>query len=212
LEENIGQDNFLLFLTADHGAVNVPQYLIDNNLPGGYFNEHELDAALRAYLSQEFDTDSIVQNISNYQVFLNKAYIRKKNWNIEAIENQIASYLIDYQGISKAVTATSLKSTEFTDRILANAQRGYNQVRSGDVLFVLKSGWIPSTSKKGTTHGSPYHYDTHVPLLWYGAKIKSGETDVATKITDIAATLSYLLEIQSPSACTGEPIQELSTK
>ena len=209
LEKNIGKENVLIFLTSDHGAVNVPQYLIDNNMPGGYFNEEKLIVKLKNYLATKYSAE-IVKNVSNYQVFLNYELIVSEKLNQQEIENTIASFLLTQKGIAKAITSTALKSSEFTDRIIANAQRGFNQTRSGDVLFVLESGWIPFyKEKKGTTHGSPYHYDTHVPLLWYGAGIKKGETDRETIIPDIAATLSVLLNIQSPSACTGQPIHDL---
>lgn len=211
LEKNIGKNNFLLFLTADHGAVNVPQYLIDNKLPGGYFYENELDSNLKFFLKKEYKVDSLIKNVSNYQVFLNTALIQKNNWNITAIENTIANYLLTQPGIAKSVTSTALKNTEFTDRILANAQRGYNQKRSGNVLFILEPGWIPFYKmKKGTTHGSPYHYDTHVPLIWYGNNIKPGKTNREIIIPDIAATLAQLIKIQAPSACTGKPILEVT--
>ncbi len=209
-EKNIGKENLLIFLTADHGAVNVSQYLIDNNMPGGYFHEDLLDSNLRVFLKTEYRVDSLIKNVSNYQVFLNTDLIQKNNWDIEAIENTVANYLLKQKGIAKTVTSTALKNTEFTDRIIANAQRGYNQTRSGNILFVLESGWVPFyKSHKGTTHGSPYHYDTHVPLLWYGGKIKKGETDREILIPDIAATLAQLLNIQAPSACTGKPIHDL---
>ncbi len=209
LEKNIGEENVLLFLTADHGAVNVPQYLIDNNLPGGYFNMHVLDSNLHEFVKKEFKVDSLIKNVSNYQVFLNHKLIKQNNLNIETVENSIATYLLNQKGIAKSVTSTSLKSTEFNERILANAQRGFNQIRSGDVLFVLESGWIPSTNPKGTTHGSPYHYDTHVPLIWHGTGVKKGESNQEFVIPDIAATLAQLLNIQTPSACSGKPIVDL---
>ena len=210
LEKNIGKENILIFLTADHGAVNVPQYLIDNKLPGGYFYENELDSNLKNFLKKEYQIDSLVKNVSNYQVFLNTELIQKNNWNLTAIESTIANYLLTQPGIAKAVTSTALKNTEFTDRILANAQRGFNQTRSGNVLFILESGWVPFYKmKKGTTHGSPYHYDTHVPLIWYGKKIKPGETNREIIIPDIAATIAQLLNIHAPSACTGKPILEV---
>lgn len=210
LEKNVGKEEVLIFLTADHGAVNVSQYLIDNKMPGGYFHEEQLDSSLNVFLKNEYKVDSLIKNVSNYQVFLNTELIQKNNWDLLAIENTIANYLLKQEGVAKAVTSTALKSTEFTDRILANAQRGFNQNRSGNVLFVLESGWVPFyKNHKGTTHGSPYHYDTHVPLLWYGAGIKKGETDREIIIPDIAATLAQLLNIQAPSACSGKPIHDL---
>lgn len=209
LTKNFEKDELLIFLTADHGAVNVPQYLIDNNLPAGYFDNTKLTNDLKNYLKKEYDTDTLILNISNYQVFLNQEFIKNKNWNVEAIENAVARFLLTQKGVAKAVTASSLKSAEFTDRILANAQRGFHQGRSGDVLYVLESGWIPAGYTTGTTHGSPYNYDTHVPLLWYGAGVRKGASDDLVEIPDIAATIAALLEIQPPSACTGKPIQTL---
>ncbi len=209
LESKIGKENILIFLTADHGAVNVPQYLIDNKIPGGYFDEAKFEESLKTYIKQELKSDSIIKNVSNYQVFLEDNIPTAKKLYIE---NMIANFILKQEGIAKVITSTSLNSTEFTDRILSSVQRGFNQTRSGDILFVLKSGWIPSTSKKGTTHGSPYHYDTHVPLLWYGGNIETGETDKPVVIPDIAATVAALLGIQTPSACTGQPIKNLIKK
>ena len=209
LEQHFKEDEVLIFLTSDHGVVNVPQYLMDNKLPAGYFDNTKLINDLRAYLKSEYDTDTLIKNVSNYQVFLNHEYINKNNWNVEAIENAIARFLLTQKGIAKTLTASSLKATEFTDGVLSNAQRGFHQARSGDVLYVLESGWIPAGYSTGTTHGSPYNYDTHVPLLWYGAGVKQGQSDSFVIIPDIAATIAALLEIQPPSACTGKPIQQL---
>ncbi|MGB0881943.1 MAG: alkaline phosphatase PafA [Vicingaceae bacterium] len=208
LEKHFGEE-VLVFLTADHGAVNVPQYLMDNNLPAGYFDLEEFEAELDTFLIDKYKTDSLVANVSNYQVFLNHAYIHKNGLDINMIENDVARFGLTQKGVAKAVTASDLRATEFTDRILANAQRGFNHVRSGDVLFVLESGWIPAGYATGTTHGSPYSYDTHVPLLWYGSGVKKGESDKFVVIPDIAATVAALLQIQMPSACTGTPINKV---
>lgn len=205
LEKKFGNE-VLVFLTADHGAVNVPQYLIDNNMPAGYFDLKTFKSELNKFLKEKYNSDSIVANVSNYQVFLNHNYINKKGLNVELIEREIARFGLTQNGVSKAVASSDLRATEFSDRVLANAQRGYNQVRSGDVLFVLESGWIPDGYTTGTTHGSPYSYDTHVPLLWYGTGVKKGESDNFVVIPDISATLAALLQLQMPSACTGSPI------
>lgn len=209
LENNFEKNEVLIFLTADHGAVNVPQYLIDNNMPAGYFELGDFKTGLNEFLSKKYNTDSIVANVSNYQVFLNHAFIAKSGLNPDAIEKDIVRYGLKQSGVSKAVTSADLRANVYTERIISNAQRGYNQTRSGDVLFVLESGWIPAGYSTGTTHGSPYSYDTHVPLLWYGAGVKKGESDKFVVISDIAATIAALLEIQMPSACTGEPIQKV---
>ena len=85
-------------------------------------------------------------------------------------------------------------------------QKGFNQKRSGDVLIVNDPGYI-SYSKTGSTHGSPFSYDTHVPLLFFGKGIKHGQTLEKTEITDIAPTISALLGISFPNGAIGQPLE-----
>jgi arylsulfatase A-like enzyme len=89
------------------------------------------------------------------------------------------------------------------------AIRGYYPKRSGDIAFILEPGWYESGKIQGTTHGSSYTYDTHVPVLFYGKGIKKGSTSQYHSITDIAPTLSVLLKIKFPNGCTGQPIVEM---
>ena len=86
--------------------------------------------------------------------------------------------------------------------------RGYNARRSGDIAYVLEPGWIESTKIQGSTHGSAYSYDTNVPVIFYGRGIKSGSSVRYHPITDIAPTISILLNIKFPSGCTGQPVEE----
>ncbi|MBQ19263.1 MAG: alkaline phosphatase [Flavobacteriales bacterium] len=209
LEKQVGEGEFLVFLTADHGVVDIPQHAIDNKLPGGYFEEKATLEKMNTFLFEKFNVENLVENLSNYQLFFNHDLIAEHQLNLIDIENFAVNFMLKQEGIVKAVSATSMKSAEFDSKILANVQRGFHQVRSGDVMFVLASGWINKWTKKGTTHGSPYNYDTHVPLLWYGTNIKQGVRAEQVAIADIAATLSVLLKIALPSACDGKVIEEL---
>lgn len=209
LEKQVGENEFLVFLTADHGVVDIPQHAIDNQLPGGYFEEKATLQALNKLLFEAFKVENLVENLSNYQLFFNHDLIKEHQLNLIEIENVAVNFMLAQQGIVKAVSSTNLKAAEFTDKIMGNVQRGFHQVRSGDVLFVLAPGWINKWTKKGTTHGSPYNYDTHVPLLWYGTNIKQGVRTEQVAIADIAATLSVLLNIALPSVCDGKAIEEL---
>ncbi|NCP45474.1 MAG: alkaline phosphatase family protein, partial [Flavobacteriales bacterium] len=205
----VGEGNFLVFLTADHGVADIPQHAIDNKIPAGYFEEKATLQAVNKALFEKFKVENLVENLSNYQLFFNHELIKEHQLNLIDVENVAVNFMLQQKGISKAVSATSMKSAEFDSKILANVQRGFHQVRSGDVLFVLASGWINKWTKKGTTHGSPYNYDTHVPLLWYGTNIKQGKKTEQVAIADIAATLSVMLHIALPSACDGKAIEEL---
>ena len=209
LETTVGKDQFLVFLTADHGAVNVPQYLIDHHLPAGYFDVRGTVKDLKEKCKEHFAADSLISNVSNGQVFLNHQQLQKSKLPPLQVEQFVASTLLTYEGVSTSYTRSSLTSSQFYEGIPAIIQKGFHQNRSGDVLFVLNPGWINAGYTTGTTHGSPYNYDTHVPLLWYGADIKKGVTNEKIVISDIAATLAALLNIQMPSACTGQPIKAM---
>lgn len=210
LETNIGKNNFLLFLTADHGVVDIPEHSIENKIPAGYFDEKKVFKKLNNALFEAFNVENLVENLSNYQIFLNHTKITEQKLNLTVLENFCTNFLLQQKGIVKAVSATNLKAADFNEKILSNVQRGFHQTRSGDVLFVLASGWINEAPYKGTTHGSPYNYDTHVPLLWYGFHIPQGKKSEPVVIPDIAATLAVLLQIPLPSACDGKVIEELT--
>ncbi|MBW6481509.1 MAG: alkaline phosphatase family protein [Vicingaceae bacterium] len=209
LETQVGKGEFLVFLTADHGVADIPQHTIDNKIPSGYFEEKATLTSINAALFEKFKVANLVANLSNYQLFFNHDLIKEHQLNLIEIENVSVNFMLTQQGIVKAVSATNLKAAEFTDKIMGNVQRGFHQVRSGDVMFVLASGWINKWTKKGTTHGSPYNYDTHVPLLWYGTNIKQGVRTEQVAIADIAATLSVILGVAMPSSCDGNVIEEL---
>ena len=106
--------------------------------------------------------------------------------------------MLRYDGVQKAVTGLTLEWSQFETGVLACLQKGYNQKRSGDVFLVLDPAWI-EYAHTGTTHGSGYTYDRHVPLIWYGWRIKNGHTNKKIAVTDIAGTVSNFLGISFPN-------------
>lgn len=206
LDTWVGKQNVVVFLTADHGAVENPQYLIDNKIPAGFFNEKMAVDSLKKMLKKQYGDTTLLLAYSNQQVFLNHNLIRSKNWNQTEIENRVADLFLGFTGVETTVTATALRNTQFTDKPRSLVQLGWNATRSGDVCVVYQPGWFEDGFRTGTTHGAPWSYDTHVPLLWYGWKIKNGSSDEAQNITDIAPTVCQLLNIQFPNGCTGKPI------
>jgi len=85
-------------------------------------------------------------------------------------------------------------------------QNGFNQKRSGDVVYIFDPAVIVY-SKTGSTHGSAFEYDTHVPLLFFGKGIKHGSTLKKTEVVDIAPTVSALLSISYPNGNQGQPLE-----
>ena len=214
LDAKIGVGNYTVFLTADHAVADVAQYMIDNGVPAGYFDTGGLKTALDAHLAQYFPGKKIIETISGGQVFFDQD-IFHKDPKASGVELLIATeltinFLLKQEGVANAYSENVLRQSQFEEGgIKGLVVRGYHAKRSGDVMIVLEPGWYDSGSVRGTTHGSPYAYDTHVPMLFYGNGIKQGRSVEYHSITDIAPTISTLLNIKFPSGCTGQPIREI---
>ena len=205
LDTTVGVGEYTLFLTSDHGAVDVPAYLQSVNIPSGYFDSDEAKKKLGAFMVQHFGHSDLIENASHNQIFLNKDRIKSLGIDITEVEEALISELITYKHVDKVYSATTMRTTEFAKGIEALLQNGFNQKRSGDILVVFDPAVI-SYSKTGSTHGSGLNYDTHVPLLFYGKGIAQGSTLVKTRITDVAPTISSLLGISFPNGATGLPL------
>ena len=205
LDDKIGKDNYTVFLTADHAAINVPAYLQSVKIPAGYFNLREFSRKIIGFMEETYKSSNLIESISNDQIFLNRKKIKELDLDLDDVQEAIVNEIIDYKFIDKAYTATIMTTTSFSLGIEQLIQNGFSQKRSGDVVFILDPAVI-SYGKTGSTHGSAYSYDTHVPLLFFGKGIKQGETFQKTEITDIAPTMSALLNISYPNVNTGQPL------
>jgi len=208
LDKQVGKDNYTLFLTADHAAVEVPSYLQSVKIPANYFSYTAFKAHLNKATKRLFKSELIIENVSNFQIFLDKEKIASLHLDSDQVAQKIADVAMEYPAIYKAVTARTLQTTTFTHGILHTLQNGYNQKFSGDVLLVPSPATV-SYPKKGTTHGSGYSYDTHVPIIFYGNGIQQGSSKKKYEITDIAPTLANLLQIEFPNGNTGKIIEEV---
>lgn len=214
LDQKIGQGKYVVFLTADHAVSNVAQELTDRKVPSGYFNSGQMRTGLMNYLGKFFPDKDLIENISNNQVIFNGDLFdtNPRNSGIDFIiaSELISRYLMTVEGVANVYTESVLRNARYDEEgIKGMVVRGHHPTRSGSLVYVLEQGWYSSGNKQGTTHGSPYTYDTHVPILFYGAGIKAGSSVRYHPITDIAPTLSMLLRIKFPSGCTGQPIAEL---
>lgn len=207
LDTQIGKNNVLVFLTADHAAPQVPAYLMDLKIPAGYIDEAKIEDTLKKYLLKNFG-DTLVLSFSNQQIFLNQKLIAEKKLNVQQVEESVASFIQNLPAVSEVLTAVTLNNSQFTEGSRYLMQKGFNAKRSGDVLVNYQPSWV-DFPHYGTTHGSPYSYDTHVPLLFYGWNIQHGSSSEQVYITDVAATLAMMLNIQFPNGCTGKPISFL---
>jgi predicted AlkP superfamily pyrophosphatase or phosphodiesterase len=209
LDKKVGKGNYLLFLTADHGAAVVPQELIDNRVNINYFARKGFALFIKEASKTEFKTDTMIEKISNYQIFLNPDAVSKSKIDREDIQAFIAAKALEFDGVYRTTTASILSDGQF-DGFLSILQKGYNQKYSGDILYVLNPGWLNyNGTRTGTTHGSAYAYDTHVPFILYGWGIKHGSTSRRTLVEDITPTITGLIHMQMPMGCTGNPVVEV---
>lgn len=219
VELKVGKGQVLFFLTADHAAAYNPKYLADNNIPAGFINEEAILDSLKLFSLKAFGNSEYIEKYINSQVYINRNLVSKRWYPLNYYQKHIAEYLLQIPGVAHAITAAELKENNYINGLNAFSQLGCHYERSGDIFVHYLPGWFEafgwdkngSPFSTGTTHGSAYRYDTHVPLIWYGCGITKGETTRRINITDIAPTLSALLNIPQPNACIGEPIVELNT-
>lgn len=214
LDQDVGQGNYLVFLTADHAVAEVPQYLKDNRIPAGNFQWSNVEVSLNEHLQKYFPGKKVVDKITNEQVYLNQELFtgdpKTSGIDLMIATEMVTTYLQAVEGVAQVFPKAIIKQGAFNEGgIKGMIIRGYNFKRSGDIALQLEPAWISSGGPQGTTHGSAYSYDTHVPILFYGKGIKKGSSSAYHTVTDIAPTLSVLLKIKFPNGCTGQPIREI---
>lgn len=208
LEKKLGKDKVLFFLTADHGGANVPEYLRDNKMQGGRFNAKKFETKLDSVLDERFGPAAWIENYSGQELFLAPAALKELKLDKEVVTKAIAEWVVNLDGIKAAVTNQDLVAGSSPEAIAR--RNGYFAKRRGDIHIDYLPGWFDGWEDgRGTTHGSPYSYDTHVPMLWYGWRIQPGISYRVVNIPDIAPTLASFLRIENPSGCTGQPLLEV---
>jgi predicted AlkP superfamily pyrophosphatase or phosphodiesterase len=217
LESLYGKDGFVVFLTADHAVVPVPQMLVDRKMPGGYLFLKDRMNNLRKNVVQQFGSD-LIEAEENENIYLNQTRLDSLKLDKHEVAEYIAAQIRQWPEVKLAITQSSLLSgTGTLDEWGQMIQKGFDIARSGEVIFMLQPGYLSKSvdepkAHTGTSHGSAFNYDTHVPLLWFGASIPSQNVYRPIQIVDIAPTLIHLMNLQRTGAMTGTPILEILQK
>jgi len=167
-------------------------------------------SALNQHLNQKFGIDKLALKWSGPLVILDYKTIDQKNLKREDVETAAARFLLAYPGIANAFTRTQFENGNLPDtRIGKLMQRAWHRQISGDIMLVTKPYWYFGSGNKGTSHGSPYSYDTNVPLMVMGKPwIKPGAYSQYAEVVDIAPTLAHLLRVRPPSGAEGRILTE----
>ena len=212
LDKEIGKNEYSLFLTADHGVLEIPAYLSSTGVNAQAVSENDLTNKVVKKLNDVLgiEVKKLIANVDNSQIYLNDEVISEMNLNKSKVVNELVKILESFDFISKAYTADFILGSSELIEYEKLIQNGYHKERSGDIALILKENVI-FYNGKGTTHGSGYNYDTHVPLIFYGNGIKKGETLNHTEIPDIAPTISKLLGLEMKNS-TGKVLDFIFEK
>jgi hypothetical protein len=209
LNDSIGKKNVLVYFTAAHGISEIPTVLEKNRIPSGYFQQGQALQLLRSYLNAVYGEGNWVKGYSEKQVFLNRTLIEDARLSLDDVQKKVARFLVQFTGVEAAYPYSAFEANDFGNGNLKRIINNFSPQRSGDVIVILNPGWVEKQSDYVTNHNSPYEYDSHVPLIWYGWTVNRATVSRQVNMTDIAATLSTLCKIPYPNACTGEPMFEL---
>lgn len=217
LDDQVGEGNYLLFLTADHGGAHNYQFMIDHKMNGGAWRtddevmKEKLDVCLKENFGATVDR-SIINGFLGYRVYLNHGKIKALGLDLQKVKEVLVEYFSQVPHVQFVMDFEKVNTWSVPDALRNRALLGYHPHRSGDLLLVLEAGYYEFgkwSSPVGTTHGEWNPYDAHIPLLFYGWKVEHGSTSREVHITDIAPTITQMLHIQQPNACIGEAIGEV---
>ncbi|HZL76470.1 MAG TPA: alkaline phosphatase family protein [Bacteroidales bacterium] len=207
--DSLGKRNVLIYFTSAHGISEIPGVLESNRIPSGYFRPNQALQLLRSYLNAIYGEGDWVKGYQEKQIFLNRTLIEDAKIPLDDVQKKVARFIVQFSGVASAYPYSVFETSDFGNSNMKRIINDFSPQRSGDVIVTLNSGWVEKEDSYVASGNSPYEYDTHVPLIWYGWSVNRSTVTRKVNMTDIAATLSWLCKVPLPNACTGEPMYEL---
>lgn len=207
LDARIGLGRVAMVLTADHGVTPNPEFSVAQGLDGQRLNESQLMVELLGRMEVKFGPGKFFLNPNLYggNLYFNHDTLRQMNLTPATVSSFIREWALSTGKFQNCYSRDQLLDGQAPGLVGRLVLNGYNAERGGDMVFVPKPFLVPSSGGSGTTHGSPYTPDTHVPVLFYGAAFKKGRYAEEFYISDIAPTLCAAFRIDVPSGCMGKP-------
>lgn len=209
LDRKIGRGNYLLWLSADHGAVHNPNFHRQHHVPAEGWDAGATVRDLNQYLQQKFGIEKAVMGTYSTYIFLNHEAIEKAGKDLAEVRAEAVKHLQKDRQFVYAIDLEHVASSTVPQPIREQIINGYCRGRSGDIYVVLPANYLEykfDDKYRGTTHSMWYPYDAHIPLVFLGWNIEHGETSVRCGMSDIAPTVCAMLHIQMPDACIGNAI------
>jgi predicted AlkP superfamily pyrophosphatase or phosphodiesterase len=214
VDARVGLDRTLVVLSADHGAPEVPAYLRTLGIEAQTFSFEEIDRqpAIEA-LRREFGVaEELIESFSQPYVYLNRAVIGERGLDPAVVETRVAEELAKMPGIAYAVSSAALRAGRVADTSLSRAVlANFHPDRSGDIYVVFEPHWFVADFDGLTVasaHGSPWTYDTHVPIIVMAPDVDPARVTRRVETVDLAPTIAAFLRIKPPTGSLGEPLAE----
>lgn len=209
LDTTVGKGNYLLFLSADHGAAHNPNVLKAHNMPAGGLELWNGMKPAEAALEAELGFAPVIKDENSGKIYLNHEGIAASGKTVGDVRRRVCEKLLENDDILYAVDYDKVLTATIPQRLREMIVNGYNRDRSGDIFYVPRANWEnveDSPQYRGTTHGEWNPYDAHIPFVLYGWNVGHGQTSATAHITDIAPTICAMLHIQMPNSCVGNAL------
>jgi predicted AlkP superfamily pyrophosphatase or phosphodiesterase len=215
VDEKVGLENTLIVLSADHGGPDTPGYLETLNIPAGYVDpgSWDKDAAIERIRKRFIIKGPLIETYDHPYLYFSADVKNNPRINQDALEVAVVEELLKFHGVSLAVSSSALRGGNIPDTPLYRAViRNFNAKRSGDVFIVFEPNWFINDFDGLTvasTHGSPWNYDTYVPVVFAGAGLEAQTVDRKVLTVDVATTLAAYMGTKPPSGATGTVLEEV---
>ncbi len=208
IDNGVGLKNTLIVLAADHGMADMPEYMTDQGYTAGRLDPDAIVAAANQ-VGKRYGVDEIVRFFYRPYLYLDDEKIAALKIDRPQVEQVIADTLTDVEGIALAVASSRLSELS-TDPVVAQVRNNHHMTRSGDIYIVQAPYWfLFDKGPVAAMHGSPWRYDTHVPIIFMGQGIQSREIFRRVHPVDVAPTISAFLGITSPGSAQGSVLAEV---
>lgn len=208
VDGQVGAGKVLYVITADHGVAPMPEINAQRRMPGGRLVQADLFRTIEAALSAKYGEGKWVVGNSGPNAYLNLDLIRQKNLDRAEVSKTAADAVRAMPNIFRVFTREQLMNGQAPqDRFTTRVRNGFYPARSGDIIPVPEAYWLYES--RGTSHGTPFNYDTHVPVMFLGPNVVPGRYFGAVAVNDIAPTLAAILEIEIPSGAIGRVLTEM---
>ena len=197
------REDVVVVLSSDSGISPTKR----ENDDAARFNTRQFEVIMNAFLSARYGQDSWVASYIDGSLYLNHDVVYRHKKSLEEVQNEVANFALQYRGVVMAVTATAMRSAQFSKGAMSLIQSGYNPRRSGDVMIVLDAERIEQDSERVAMSGSIYNYDRHIPLIVSGAGFAPHKVVECVSNEQIAPTLTSLVGVERPQCCDAEVLK-----